>query len=117
MSEPSLFLDEDIWLGLASILREHDSDAIHVYECERGGLSDPEQLAYAAQEGRAILTHNIGDFASLAVDYAFDNRHHAGIILSQQLEKGELLRRIQNLLQSLTAVEMHNAVRYLSDYR
>ena len=117
MNEPSLFLDEDVWLGLASVLRKHGFDAIHVYECKRGGLSDPEQLMYAVQEGRAILTHNIGDFASLAVDYAFDNRPHAGIILSQQLEKGELLRRIQNLMESLTAVEIHNVIRYLSDYR
>jgi predicted nuclease of predicted toxin-antitoxin system len=117
MSDIALFLDEDVWLGLAVALRQRGFDAVHVYECERGGLSDPEQLAYAAQEGRAILTHNIGDFASLAVDYAFDTCSHSGIILSQQIEKGELLRRIRNLLRSLTAVEIHNAERYLSDDR
>ncbi len=117
MSDIALFLDEDVWLGLASVLRENGFNAIHVYECKRGGLSDPEQLAYAAREGRAILTHNIGDFVSLAVDYAVYRRFHAGIILSRQLEKGELLRRTQNLLQSLTAVQLQNTVRYLSDYR
>jgi predicted nuclease of predicted toxin-antitoxin system len=117
MSDIALFLDEDVWLGLAAALRERGFDVIHVYECGRGGLSDPEQLAYAAQEKRAILTHNIGDFVPIAVDYAINGRSHAGIILSQQIEKGELLRRMQNLLQSLTAVKIDNAVRYLSDYR
>jgi len=112
-----LFLDEDVWPGLALALRERGFDAVHVYELGRDGLSDSEQLAYAAQEGCAILTHNTKDFVPLAVEYFFGGRSHAGVILSPQIEKGELLRRTLNLLRTLPAKEARDTVRYLADYR
>ncbi len=117
MSAIRLFLDEDVWPDLAAVLREHGFDAVHVYEVERGGMSDADQLAYAAQEGRVLLTHNAKDFVPLIVEYFFNERSHAGVILSPQIEKGELARRTLNLLRSLSAEEIANAVRYLADYR
>ena len=59
-----LLLDEDVWAGLAMALRDRGIDAISVHELGRTGLSDQEQLVFAVQEGRALLTHNIADFAS-----------------------------------------------------
>jgi predicted nuclease of predicted toxin-antitoxin system len=64
MSTIRLFLDEDVWPGLAVVLRERGFDVVHAYEVERGGMPDADQLAYSAQEGRAILTHNTKDFAA-----------------------------------------------------
>lgn len=110
-----LFLDEDVWPGLAEALRERGFDAVHAHEVERGGLPDAGQLAYAAQVGRAILTHNAKDFVPLAAEWFFEGRVHAGIILSPQLEKGELLRRMLNLLRDFSEQEMANTVRFLSD--
>lgn len=74
------------------VLRDQGYDAIHAYEVERGGLTDEEQLAYAAREERTLLTHNSRDFAPLVVDYFFREQPHAGVILAAQLEKGELIR-------------------------
>jgi predicted nuclease of predicted toxin-antitoxin system len=111
-----LFLDEDVWPGLAAALRERGFDVIHVYEAERGGLPDADQLGYAAQAGRAILTHNARDFVPLAVEWFFVGRTHAGVILTSQLEKGELVRRVGKLLQNVSAKEIANTVRFLSDY-
>lgn len=37
-----LFVDEDVWLGLAVTLRERGFDAVHVYEVARGSLNDRE---------------------------------------------------------------------------
>lgn len=116
MSQIKLFLDEDVWPGLAETLREQGFDVIHVGEVERRGLSDSDQLAYAAQQERAILTHNVKDFVPLATSYFFDEHPHAGIIISQQLEKGELTRRILNLLHTLSAEQMENTLRHLADY-
>lgn len=87
MSAARLFLDEDVWPGLAIALREHGFDVVHAYEAERGGMSDADQLAYAAQEGRAILTHNAKVFVSLAVEWLFNDCPHIAKILSQQIEK------------------------------
>lgn len=35
-----LFIDDDVWLGLAAALRERGFDAVHVYEVAQGSLSD-----------------------------------------------------------------------------
>ncbi len=117
MSTIRLFLDEDVWPGLAVALRERGFDVVHAYEVERGGMSDVNQLAYAAEGGRAILTHNVKDFMPLAIEYFFDERSHAGIILALQLEKGELVRRTLTLLGSLSTEEIADTVRHLADCR
>jgi hypothetical protein len=98
-------------------LQERGFDAIHVYQVERGGLPDADQLAYAAQEERAILTHNTKDFIPLAIAYFFEGHAHAGVILSPQIDRGELLRRTLNLLRALPAEEIVGTVRFLADYR
>ena len=64
-----LLLDEDVWSGLAMALSDRGIDAVSVHELDRTGLSDQEQLIFAVQDGRALLTHNIADFVSLALDY------------------------------------------------
>lgn len=117
MSAIKLYLDEDVWPGLAAALRERGFDVVHAYEVDRGGVSDPDQLAYAVQQGRAVLTHNAKDFIPLLVDYFFNDRPHAGAILSPQIEKGELLRRALNLLGSFSSEEIANTVRYLAEYK
>jgi predicted nuclease of predicted toxin-antitoxin system len=105
-----------VWPGLAALLRERGFDATYASSVGRSGLDDVEQLAYAAQEGRAILTHNIKDFVPLAARSYFEGDSHAGIILSPQIEKGELARRTLHLLRALSAQEMANTVRFLSDF-
>ena len=117
MTQIQLYLDEDVWQGLAITLREAGFDVIHVYDVGRGGLSDEAQLAYAATEGWAILTHNSKDFVPLAVAYYFDGEEHAGIIVSEQVEKGELVRRTKKLLTILSTEEVKGTLRYLADYK
>ena len=112
-----LYLDEHVWLGLAQTLRERGHDVVHVYEVGRGNLDDELQLAYAATQGRAILTFNARDFEPLAAEWFFAGKPHAGIIISNQLPIGELLHRTEHLLTTLSAEEMQNTVRYLHLYR
>ncbi len=116
MSEIKLLLDEDVWPGLATALQERGFGAQHVYELKRGGLSDAEQLAYAARNGQALFSHNAKDFIQLASDYFFTERAHSGIILARQMEKGKLIRDTLNLLQTLSAEAIANTLRFLSDY-
>ena len=66
MDSIKLFLDEDVWTGLAAALREAGYDAVSVNQVGRKGLSDEDQMAFAVAEGRVIITHNIQDFAPLA---------------------------------------------------
>ena len=108
-----LLLDEDVWQGLALALREAGYDAVSVTEAGYRGLSDEEILAEAAAAGRAVMSHNIQDFAPLAEACFFQNLPHAGIIVARQFEKGELLRRLLTLLATLTPEALANTLRFI----
>jgi len=108
-----VLLDEDVWTGLAAALRQAGYDALSVNELERKAFSDEEQLAFAVTEGRAILTHNIQDFAPLAEVYFKQDIPHYGIIVAQQFEKGALLRRTLDLLEALSCKELANTFRFV----
>jgi len=78
---------------------------------------DDIQLARAASEHRAILTFNIGDFAVLHDQYMAEGKEHWGIILSNREPIGELLRRILRMLNSVSAEELKNQVRWLNEFK
>ncbi len=114
-----LYIDEHVWRKLAAQLRERDFDAVNVYDVDRAGLSDEEQWDYAAAQQRAFLTYDKdgGRFIKLASERFYEGRSHYGLIISSQLERGELLRRVLKLLNSVTADEMMNTVRFLEDFK
>lgn len=100
MSDISLYLDEDVRVLLAEVLRNRGYNASHVLEVGRTGKSDHEQLTYAARHKMAILTHNIRDYAILSKAYAEKGGKHSGIIVSEQVPFRELLRRTLRFLSS-----------------
>ena len=76
-----VYLDENLSPRVAEILRAAGVDAVSAYEVGRTGISDRSQLAYAAMEGRAMVTCDVSDFPVLAVEAIAANAEHAGIIL------------------------------------
>jgi predicted nuclease of predicted toxin-antitoxin system len=94
-------------------LRKKGIDVVSVHELGRTGLPDVEQLAFAVQEERAILTHNIADFMALALAYHQQQQTHFGILVAPHLEKGTLVRRTLALLEKVTQAELMNTVRYI----
>jgi predicted nuclease of predicted toxin-antitoxin system len=108
-----LLLDEDVWIGLAAALREAGYDTLSVNEVNRKTFSDEEQLAFAIAERRALLTHNIQDFAPLAEVYFNQGIEHYGIIVARQFDKGTLLRRTLDLLQTLSPEQLANTLRFV----
>lgn len=111
-NSPRLLLDEHIWAYLSKLLREQGFDVIHVNEVDLAGTPDDKILSYAVGEHRAVVTFNIKDFIPLAIQYYEDGKEHYGIVLSNQLSRGELRKRVIKLLKSVTAEELMNAVRY-----
>jgi len=114
-----LYIDEHVWRKLAAQLRERGFDAVNVYEVDRSGLSDEEQWSYATVQGRAVLTFDKdgGRFIKLAADWFYASQTHYGLIISNQLGQGELLRRVLNLLNAVTADDMMNTVRFLEEFK
>jgi predicted nuclease of predicted toxin-antitoxin system len=112
----SVQIDEHIGKALAVSLKRNGYDVVTTAEAGLLGASDSEQLAHAAATKRAILTFNIRDFRKLHERWQAEGKEHSGIILSQKLPVGELLRRMLKLLNTLTADEIHNQVIFLSDF-
>jgi len=108
-----LLLDEDVHLPLASTLRKRGHDAVHVGETARFGQSDDDQLEFAANEARCLVTFNVGDFVRLHNRWLSAGQEHAGIIVSKQLPIGESLRRLLILLQNEDAETMRGQLRFL----
>ncbi|HYE72538.1 MAG TPA: DUF5615 family PIN-like protein [Blastocatellia bacterium] len=80
-----LYLDEDAMSrALAHNLRLRGIDVTTVAEEGRAGLTDPEQLEFAATQGRTIYTANISDFYQLHTEYLSQDKQHAGIIFLPQ---------------------------------
>jgi len=112
-----LYLDEHIWSRLPQALAQQGHDAVHACALGHGAWDDDDHLAYAAAQGRAVLTFNIADFEVLAADWFFAGKEHAGIILSDQVSISELLQRVVRLLQCVSADEMRNSLRYLQAFK
>jgi hypothetical protein len=112
----ALYADEDVHKAFAREVRRRGFNAISVDEEKRRGIDDDQQLEYAASQGRTILTHNQRDFIPLHERWLAEGREHAGVIVSDQIPLGELLRRTFRLLNQVTADEMQNSLRYLNDF-
>jgi uncharacterized protein with PIN domain len=73
-----LCLDEDsMSRALAHNLRLRGIDVTTVAEEGRDGLTDAEQLEFAASQGRVIYTCNVGDFFQLHTEYLAQGKAHA----------------------------------------
>lgn len=115
-----LFIDEDVTAQLAVLVRQRGFDVVSASEVGLIGRPDEEQLAYAAAHDRVLLTFNQRDFIVIARRWASEGRQHAGLLFSDQFTRqklGELLRRVLRFLNTTSAGEMINAMRYLSEFR
>jgi predicted nuclease of predicted toxin-antitoxin system len=115
-----LYFDRHIIARLADDLRSRGYDVLTTEEARLDTATDEEQLAFAAREGRAILTFNIRDFAPLHSQWLAAGRPHAGIIVSRQMGRREyvlLLHRLLRLLNHFTADELIDNIVHLEQFR
>lgn len=117
MSTPRFLLDEDVRPLLADVLRERGYDAVAVVPLGLGESDDSEVLQHAIEERRALLTHNVEHFVTLATEYAEKGWEHYGIIVSDQLPLGELLARVLRLLAQRDSEGLMNQLEWLHNYR
>ena len=78
---------------------------------------DEEQFALAVSEQRAIVTFNFSDYIQLHERYIATSKEHWGIILSTEERTGTLVHRLLRLLNSVTADELKNTVRWLNEFK
>ena len=75
---------------IAGPLRADGHDVVALNErLEAEGLADPDVLAFAAAEGRVLVTRNSRDFAPILREWAEAGRPHAGCVLVWTLRTDE----------------------------
>lgn len=114
MAKAKLYVDEDITDALARALRAAGYDVVSAHETDLRSRSDEDPLRYATQQGRAFLTCNVKHFPRIASRYYAEGRSHFGIIVSNQLELGEMLRRVHYLLDNWTAETLRETFLWLT---
>jgi len=117
ISPPRLHLNEHLSPRLAAQLRRYGFDVTSSQELKTLSDDDNEQLALAAAERRAFLTFNFNDFIALHERYVADGKEHWGIIFSTEEPIGVLIHRLLRLLNSVSAEELKNQVRWLNEFR
>src|SRR5512145_3331685 len=108
-----LYLDEDVDVLVADLVRARGFSAITTREAGELGNSDIAQLNYAVSQQKTLLTHNRADFEKLAQDYFTAGQVHYGIIIAVRHPLPEMLRRLLLILNHFTFDEMQNQVRYI----
>ncbi len=74
-------LDEDVNPKTAEIARGLGLDVLSVHDIGRRTLSNGEQLEFAAQEGRVLVTRNRDDFIQATLTFFRTGQPHAGVLI------------------------------------
>lgn len=74
-------LDENIHPSVAETAWEQDVDVVSVIELRRRGRSDREQLAFAAEQDRVLVTRNRGDYLHWTREFYHGGLPHSGVLL------------------------------------
>ena len=103
--------DGDILRGLYR--RCPDLDVVRVQDVGLSATPDPDILAWAAGEGRIVLTHDRDTMPSFAYDRVKAGLSLAGVFLvSDQMPIGQAIDEILLAVDCLTPEECENLVRF-----
>ncbi len=108
-----LYLDEDVNVLVADLLRWRGFDVITARDTSQLHATDAEQFAYAVSQGRMLVTHNRTNFEELVQSYFDAGRIHYGIIFAVRRSPQESTQGLLVILNQVTSDEMQNQVRYI----
>ena len=113
----AFYLDEHVQLALVEAMRARGVDILTTQEARNTGLDDIQQLAFATENRRSLFSYNTRHFAKLHNQWTNIQRPHRGLILSDQMPIGIVLRRLMRLYFSLNSEDMQNRLEYLSAWK
>ena len=109
-----LYFDEDVPLGIVRNLRTRGFDVLSAHEVQMRNQPDDEQMLYAVSQHRALVTHNRADFELRHRQFLEAGLKHYGVVIAKRRrEDREVVARLLKLLDSITADEMENQLRYI----
>jgi predicted nuclease of predicted toxin-antitoxin system len=113
-----LLLDEMYPASLAEALRGHDIDTCTVLELGLAGRSDADIFAVAVEQGRTVLTENVGDFTHISAEHLSAGQHHPGVLIALSSRFSRRPAGIGRLVAAIRAVadeDLEDRVVYLQD--
>ena len=108
-----LYLDEDVSVLVADLLRARGFAAITTRETGQLGNSDADQMAFAVSQHKAVLTHNRVHFERYRRSTSQRGSYTTASSLRSVAPAHEIVRRLLVLLNHVTADEMRNQIRYI----
>lgn len=108
-----LYFDEDVSVGIVENLRTRGFDVLSVRDAGARGKSDDEQMLYAVSQKRAMVTHNRLDFENQHAKFLEIGMKHYGVIIAKRRRDTEVVAKLLALLDTVTAEEMKNQLRYI----
>jgi predicted nuclease of predicted toxin-antitoxin system len=81
MSGLRFLLDENVHPGVAEAAWEMELDVVSVHDLRRVGRSDYEQLQFAAEQDRVLVSRNRGDYLHWTREFYHGGRPHCGVLL------------------------------------
>jgi len=108
--------DEDVPVLVARIARGFGIDIVHTEELGRKGATDEEQLRFAAQEGRTLVTRNCRDFWPMTTSFQVDGLAHAGVLCLTKTLAGLPAAAIARALEQFDREHADGVPAYFVDY-
>lgn len=108
-----LYLDEDVSILIADLISARGFSVITTHQAGNLGMSDAEQLEFAINQKKVLLTHNRVDFEKLAAKYFTENKTHYGIIIAVRRLPNDMVQRILKILNHTTSDEIINQILYI----
>ena len=92
-------LDENVHPKVAEAAWEHDLDVASVVDLRRRGREDREQLEFAAEQERVLVTRNRGDYLHWTREFYHAGRPHAGVLFVGEGLPNDQPERVARALQ------------------
>ena len=112
-----LYMDEDVMDDdLVQALRDRGIDVLTALEAGTQTWEDDQQLQFAAEQGRVLYSCNKHDYCRISSAILSQGESHVGIItgVMGRYSVGEQMRRLKNIVDTLSTEEIENQVIYLS---
>ena len=103
LSRPKLYFDEDMSAILAARMRKAGWDVLTTHQARKRTSNDTEQLRFAAEQGRILITRNYADFLEIHTRCLESGQTHHGIIICFWRASAEA--QGNNLLELLNRID------------
>ncbi len=117
MAEIKLYLDEDISHTVAEVLRSRGYDVLSAHEVGMRSKADDEQLDYAIENERTLITFNARHFAPLVKKLYEEGREHFGIVVSNQINLSEMVKLVIEMLKICKVNDLKNSLVWLQSFK